>query len=109
MTSIIKSIPWIVSDGFESNNANVTITFQRSTKVGNGYLTNNYVAISTTSDLPAQTSLFKPKNTSKWSGVTAYYFKDNGDHMFRRNADGSVGIKTNSSLPAGDYRIFFAY
>lgn len=109
-TSMIKTTSVsLISDGFVSNNANVTITSQRSLKLEGGQLANTHICFTVSSELPKYTSLLKANNQYSWFYVDAYNFADNDGHLFNRHGNRNTGIQNMTVLPAGEYRIELPY
>lgn len=94
----------LITDGFISNNPNVSITSQSSLKM-RSRLINSVVQITVSADLPRYTSLFKPKENIAWGGID-YLFLDTKGNLFQRHPNYGTGVQTTiNGLVAGDYTL----
>lgn len=100
----------MVSDGFVSNNANVTITSQRSLKLKGNTLANSHICFTVSSELPKYTSLLKANDQYSWSTVDEYNLSGDEDgKRYNRHSNRNTGIQNLTVLPAGEYRIELPY
>lgn len=94
----------LITDGFISNNPNVSIGSQSSFTM-RGHLINSILHINVSADLPQYTSLVKTKDNIAWSNIR-YKFFDIEGNAYERHPNPSIGVQTTSSgLVAGDYTL----